>query len=145
MMFATSPATSQNGVLKTQSDMTREDAIKYLRQIYPNGGHCWLDEQRIEALDMAIQALSVSLPEGLDEAAKQFVGYDMDTDELRDYEIGVSSFKAGADWMAGQGITTEDYAHTFCNGELRMSATIQDNNPLGIRTGDKVIVQIRKK
>lgn len=44
--------------------MTREDAIKYLRQIYPNGGHCWLDDQRIEALDMAIQALSVSLPKG---------------------------------------------------------------------------------
>lgn len=53
--------------------MTREEAIKYLRQIYPNGGHCWLDAQRIEALDMAIQALSVSLPEGLDEAEQKYV------------------------------------------------------------------------
>ena len=37
--------------------MTNEEAIKYLRQLYPNGGHCWLDEQRIEAIGMAIDAL----------------------------------------------------------------------------------------
>lgn len=37
--------------------MTREEAIKYLKQLYPNGGHCWLDEQRIEAIGMAIKAL----------------------------------------------------------------------------------------
>ena len=37
--------------------MKKEDAIKYLQQLYPNGGHCWLDEQRIEAIGMAIKAL----------------------------------------------------------------------------------------
>lgn len=37
--------------------MTNQEAIKYLQQLYPNGGHCWLDEQRIEALGMAIDAL----------------------------------------------------------------------------------------
>lgn len=37
--------------------MTREDAIKYLQQLYPYGGHCWLDEQRTEAIGMAIEAL----------------------------------------------------------------------------------------
>ena len=37
--------------------MTNEEAIKYLKQLYPNGGHCWLDEQRIEAVGMAIEAL----------------------------------------------------------------------------------------
>ncbi len=37
--------------------MTKEEAIKYLQQLYPNGGHCWLDEQRIEAIGMAIKAL----------------------------------------------------------------------------------------
>ena len=37
--------------------MTKENAIKYLQQIYPEGGHCWLDEQRIEAINMAIEAL----------------------------------------------------------------------------------------
>ena len=37
--------------------MTNKEAIKYLQQLYPNGGHCWLDEQRIEAIDMAVNAL----------------------------------------------------------------------------------------
>ena len=37
--------------------MKKEDAIKYLQQLYPNGGHCWLDEQRIEAIGMAVKAL----------------------------------------------------------------------------------------
>lgn len=37
--------------------MTKEEAIKYLQQLYPNGGHCWLDEQRIEAIGMAVEAL----------------------------------------------------------------------------------------
>jgi len=37
--------------------MTKEEAIKYLQQIYPNGCHCWLDKQRIEAIGMAIKAL----------------------------------------------------------------------------------------
>lgn len=37
--------------------MTDKEAIKYLQQLYPNGGHCWLDEQRIEAIGMAIKAL----------------------------------------------------------------------------------------
>lgn len=37
--------------------MKNEDAIKYLKQLYPNGGHCWLDEQRIEAIGMAIKSL----------------------------------------------------------------------------------------
>lgn len=37
--------------------MKKEDAIKFLQQLYPNGGHCWLDEQRTEAIGMAIEAL----------------------------------------------------------------------------------------
>lgn len=37
--------------------MTNKEAIKYLQQLYPNGGHCWLDEQRIEAIGIAINAL----------------------------------------------------------------------------------------
>lgn len=37
--------------------MNKEDAIKYLQQLYPNGGHCWLDEQRMEAIGMAVKAL----------------------------------------------------------------------------------------
>ena len=37
--------------------MKANEAIKHLQQLYPNGGHCWLDEQRIEAIGMAVKAL----------------------------------------------------------------------------------------
>ena len=37
--------------------MTNNEAIKYLKQLYPYGGHCWLDEQRIEAIGMAVSAI----------------------------------------------------------------------------------------
>jgi hypothetical protein len=37
--------------------MTNKEAINYLKQLYPNGGHCWLDDQRMEAIGMAIKAL----------------------------------------------------------------------------------------
>lgn len=57
--------------------MKKEDAIKYLHQLYPNGGHCWLDEQRIEAIGMAVKALqeesvSEGLGEYINELSKQF-------------------------------------------------------------------------
>lgn len=37
--------------------MSNEEAIKYLQQLYPQGGHCWLDEQRIEAINIAVKAI----------------------------------------------------------------------------------------
>jgi hypothetical protein len=54
--------------------MNKEEAIKYLNQLYPNGGHCWLDEQRMEAIGMAIQALQEEpVSEEMEEAAEQDV------------------------------------------------------------------------
>ena len=50
--------------------MTDKDAIKYLKQLYPNGGHCWLDEQRIEAIGMAVNALQ-KVPESIWHDANQ--------------------------------------------------------------------------
>lgn len=57
--------------------MSKEEAIKYLQQLYPNGGHCWLDEQRIEAISMAVKAMqeepvSEDLGEYINELSKQF-------------------------------------------------------------------------
>lgn len=37
--------------------MTNKEAIKYLQQFYPHGGHSWLDAQRMEAIKIAIDAL----------------------------------------------------------------------------------------
>ena len=37
--------------------MTNQEAINFLKQIYPQGGCCYLDEQRMTAIGMAIEAL----------------------------------------------------------------------------------------
>lgn len=44
-------------IYERRQEMTNQEAIKYLKQLYPNGGCCWLDEQRIEAIGMAVAAL----------------------------------------------------------------------------------------
>ena len=62
--------------------MTDKEAIKYLQQLYPNGGHCWLDEQRIEAIGMAVKALQEEpVSEELEEEIKRYLHkvYDRDT------------------------------------------------------------------
>lgn len=50
--------------------MTNEEAIKYLQQLYPQGGHCWLDEQRLEAISMAIESLSHSVTKKSDQVER---------------------------------------------------------------------------
>ena len=82
--------------------MTNEEAIKYLKQIYPNGGHCWLDSQRIEAIEMAIEALSQpSIPSNLDEAAEKYSENILANNE--DLQDAIEdAFIAGSEWMAGQ-------------------------------------------
>lgn len=62
--------------------MTKEEAIKYLQQLYPNGSHCWLDEQRIEAIDMAVKSLQEEpISEDLEKEIKRYQQevYDRDT------------------------------------------------------------------
>lgn len=60
--------------------MTNKEAIKYLQQLYPIGGHCWLDEQRIEAIGMAVKALQEEpVSEDLEEEIDNYIkwnGYD---------------------------------------------------------------------
>lgn len=76
--------------------MTKEEAIKYLQQLYPNGGHCWLDEQRIEAIGMAINALQEEpVSEELEEAAVEAFKQIVDSDKNNFLEI----FKAGTKWQ----------------------------------------------
>ena len=77
--------------------MTDKEAIKYLQQIYPNGGHCWLDEQRIEAMSMAIKALQ--------EAADNYVGHAQEVDEDLSCFTKRNAFIAGAQWQKEQMIT----------------------------------------
>ena len=50
--------------------MTPQEAIKFLKQLYPNGGHCWLDYQRMEAITLACDVLSkIALPSNIGEAS----------------------------------------------------------------------------
>ena len=92
--------------------MTNKEAIKYLQQLYPNGGHCWLDEQRIEAIGMAVNALQEEpVSEELEEAAFDYA-------EACKYDGGdkllcVEHFKAGAEWQKEQ--FEKDYTN-LCNG-----------------------------
>ena len=80
--------------------MTNEKAIKYLKQLYPNGGHCWLDEQRIEAIGMAIKALQKEpVSEDLEEAVNAYIGYAPEVDESSSTYGKRQAFKAGANWQ----------------------------------------------
>ena len=103
-----------NKVKKGKKGMTNEEAIKYLLQLYPNGGHSWLDEQRIEAIGMAIKALQKEpVSEDLEEAANNAVialvpsfgqkysdgSYVSSCIDCFNREELLGLFKAGAKWQ----------------------------------------------
>jgi hypothetical protein len=120
--------------------MTNEEAIKYLQQLYPYGGHCWLDERRTEAIGMAIEALREKsklssierngkdckddpVSDDFEEACNQMseaariskceAGKPFFSDG--DYKLG---FKAGANWQKEQDKQwlAENHKHIFNNG-----------------------------
>lgn len=81
-----------------------------------------------------------SLPSNLDEAAEKFAHfYDNGTCD----GVAQECFKAGAEWMAGQGQTFETIMQEDDVDEL--VPTCPDMYNYGYSCGDKVIVQIRKK
>lgn len=84
--------------------MTDKEAINYLKQLYPNGGHCWLDEQRIEAVGMAIEALKeASVSEDLEKAAKENAKIERPDDTEVGYDINrFGGFVDGANWQKEQ-------------------------------------------
>lgn len=89
--------------------MTQEEAIKYLQQLYPNGGHCWLDEQRIEAMSMAIKALQEEpVSNDLEEAATKYARKQLSNPDYPTYNDEYEmecAFEAGAQWQKEQMIT----------------------------------------
>ena len=126
--------------------MTNKEAIKYLQQLYPNGGHCWLDEQRIEAIGMAVKALQEEpISEDLEEATNNYVlnvrkGYPRVMDETDRYIC--NAFKAGAklqkQQLMAKAINTE--------ASFTMSVPcICISLPLGVKVGDKVKVIVIKE
>jgi hypothetical protein len=108
--------------------MTKENAIKYLQQVYPEGGHCWLDKQRIEAISMAIEALREEpVSEDLEEAINQsFIYHENRGDDFRsDEQIETSyryGFETGAKWQKEQDQSTIELAedHAMLAGMEKM-------------------------
>ena len=105
--------------------MTKEQAIKFLQQIYPNGGHCWLDEQRIEAIDMAVKALQEEpVSDDLEKAADSYI---KTYGEILGF--GRQTFKAGAKWQAEQ---FEKNRLAACNRQTEEEAEIEQSFVMGI-------------
>lgn len=125
--------------------MTKEEIIAILRGMTKH------NEDEDAAIFAAIQALSKpELPAVLDEAADAYSenilanGEDM-------FDAIADGFRAGAGWMALQGVTVDG---VFVAGDpgfpdVRMGEQYSIEHilrkPGGIEPGDKVIVQIRKK
>ena len=141
--------------------MTREEALKVL--IKMRAWRRWgkgeqneedrpeMPEQKEvdEAFNVCIEMLSrFSLPSNLDEAAREYLR------EYNESEFGNGgddwdddifiTFKAGAEWMAGQGITKEAVIG-MATEEISINVSQQTLDKLDLCPGDKVVVQIRKK
>lgn len=125
--------------------MTNEKAIKYLQQLYPNGGHCWLDEQRIEAIGMAVKALQKEpVSEDLEEAANEYA---------KDYLFTPKPQRApnihfinGANWQKQQMMKNAVSGHVgqTINGMLR-ALSDETFGDVGFTAGDKVKLIILKE
>ena len=104
-------------------------------------------------LESAIKYLEPSLPSNLDEAAINYA-YDGEPEKYG-IEFAESNgnnlrgdkadaFKAGAEWMAGQGVVKEAVIG-MATEEISINVSEQTLNELDLCPGDKVVVQIRKK
>lgn len=127
--------------------MTREEIIEAISEdkmmpfIQP--------EQLAEIVDFVIKSYQPSLPSNLDEAAEM----NFETMEVLEHENIFEEthrkiFKAGAEWMAGQGETLEVEVKEDAGGyPYIQSIELYDydkDEPLS-KQGDNVVVQIRKK
>ena len=121
--------------------MTKEDVIEILERYVIGAKQC----SQIEIIDACASAYRMlkeqpSLPSGSDEAAeKNFETMEVLEHENIFEETHNKIFKAGAEWMAGQGYIKEGIARPD-DREIWVDLTDTD-----IKDGDKVIVQIRKK
>lgn len=99
-----------------------------------------------------------SLPSNIDEAAEEYADYNSqrwheDGDVYYDHSKIVDAFKAGAEWMEGQGssfkVNVEEVpqGHWYAGLHLGKCAEEEENalKSINAKDGEEVIVQIRKK
>ena len=127
---------------KIKGWMTREEIIRCARLLQyssnPKELAQFISEIADEEMEYPIE------PKGLDEAAAKYANRGISSsadpfDEIKEYQKDKDAFKAGAKWMAEQGVTVEGIARPD-DCEVWVNLTGQ-----GFKNGDKVIVQIRKK
>ena len=123
--------------------MTQEEALKILRKdSLSNLVGYYSSEELQEVIDIVVS--QPSLPSNLDESANNYgvdirFEYPRVMDETDKYIY--NAFKAGAEWMAGQGETFNGYISL--KGKRSLIAIEGKSDTCEF--GDKVIVQIRKK
>ena len=131
--------------------MTREEIIRAISDdkmmpfIQP--------DQLAEIVDFVIKNCKPSLPSNMDEAANRQAALEQPYEwkEEQDGSFGVtplfvmsnirSAFKAGAEWMAGQGEVFDG----FISIKGKRSLIVIEGSSQNSKYGDNIIVQIRKK
>ena len=96
-------------------------------------------------LESAIKSLEPSLPSNLDEAANNYgidirLGYPRVMDETDKYIY--NAFKAGAEWMAGQGVFMLGKVGIY---GIDVESITEELRKAGFKIGEEVVLQIRKK
>lgn len=140
--------------------MTQEE-LNYIKDSFSQilddigGNPDWYDAAKAVASDLGtmekqLEERVTKLPSNMDEAAidfadnarKQLYSKDYAIASIADYDHGcIDGFKAGAEWMAGQGISceceiTKDFGISFLKEPFEKSAREMEGN---------VVVQIRKR
>ena len=96
-----------------------------------------------EAMRTAAELLQrPALPSNLDEAAKEYMRNYIPFDQCDSRDIRCA-FKAGAEWMAGQGVAKEAVIG-MATEEISINVSQETLDELDLCPGDKVVVQIRK-
>lgn len=118
--------------------MTKEEAIENIKLIRFNAAITNAKSFK-DALDMAIEALSQPpLPSVLDEAAEEYAGV---TDDFY-HQIQIDTFKAGAELVAGQGISMLGKVGIY---GVDVESITKELREAGFNLGEEIVLQIRKK
>ena len=138
--------------------MTNKEAIKYLQQFYPHGGHSWLDAQRMEAIKMAIDALQEEpVSEDLEDEIGNYIennffgsetmGFfsNKTKEELNDKDVADIA-RHFAEWQKEQMMAKAIRGHVgqTINGMLR-ALSDETFGDMGFMAGDKVKLIIIKE
>ena len=126
--------------------MTKEEALKILRKdSLSNLVDYYSSEELQDAIDTIVS--QPSLPSDLDVAAeKAYKEYDVKTAvKPKEHPVGFlffDGFKAGAEWMAGHGVSMLGKVGIY---GVDVESITKELRESGFNLGEEIILQIRKK